>query len=108
MSGNTIKAKRAKLHKDIQTLVGDSVKVYFEPVENVKMEYPCVIYRRTRRLHKWALNVKYLDNTEYDIIYVTEDPDDDVVTELLKLNMSSYDRRYVTNSMYHDVIQVFI
>lgn len=108
MSDKTIYTKRQKLHKQIQNLVGEDVKVYFEVDTNTKMQYPCVIYRRTRFKNEWANNHKYLDNAEYDIIYVTAEPDDETVKALLTLPMSSYDRRYVTQNMYHDVLQVFI
>ena len=108
MSDNAIRNKRAKLHKEIKRLVGVGVEVYFEADVNTNLDYPCVIYKRVRFTNEWAGNSKYLDNSEYDITYVSMNPDDEAVKSLLTLPMSSYDRRYVAQSLYHDVIQVFI
>ena len=45
------------LQAALQELMGENVKVYFQPPENFKLSYPCVVFDRTTAL------INYADNT---------------------------------------------
>ena len=49
---------RVDLHNTLQEIMGDN-KVYFQPPENVIMEYPCIRYSRSNG------NTRFADNTSY-------------------------------------------
>ena len=84
-----------------------SRNVYFQPPESVKLKYPCVIYEKADIETVKANNNDYLLNERYTVTYITDDPDSELTYEFLKLPYCSYDRRYVTNNLNHEVFTIY-
>lgn len=97
-------APRQDLHS---LLIELTPNVYFQPPENVEIQYPCIIYERD------DVDTKYANNEPYDLIkrymvtVIDRDPDSSIPDEVAKLRSSSFRRFYVADGLNHDVYQLF-
>lgn len=98
--------KRLDLQKKFEELLG-SRNVYYQPPDNLKMEYPCIRYSKEDIDSKSADNIKYINNTVYIVTVIDRLPDNEVISKILELPFSSYDRHYVSDNLNHDVIRVY-
>ena len=99
-------SRRIKLHYILVDIL-DSNYVYFQPPESIKMNYPCIIYSRSRIDAKYANNKLYLGRDRYQIITVDKNPDNTLSEEILKLPLSSFDRQYTKDNLNHDVCTLY-
>lgn len=98
-------ANRLKLDRELRALVDN---VYFQPPESIKLKYPCIIYERSKGLARQADNNTYLYTNEYEVIYITKDPDDAMVDTLLyHFPMMRHERFYAADNLNHDVFTLF-
>jgi hypothetical protein len=68
-------APRLQLHELLQLI---TPHVYFQPPENVKLEYPCIIYKRDFADTKFADNEPYAFKKRYMVTVIDRDPDSDI------------------------------
>lgn len=97
---------RISLQKIFEDLLG-SKNVYFQPPESLKMKYPCIRYSLSDIDKRSGDNIAYSMINCYDVICISEDPENEVVRKILEMPMSSFDRHYVSNNLYHDVIKLY-
>ena len=82
--------------------------VYYQPPSNVRMNYPCIRFKLDGADVKYASNTPYRMMVKYQIIYVTNKVDDDMITQLpSQLRYCSFDRQYTSDNLYHYVFKVF-
>ncbi len=99
--------RRLELHQILVELLG-SDRVYFQPPESRKLEYPCVIYSRQNGDTRFADNTAYLYSTRYQIIYIDRNPDSDFHIRLIqKLPKCVYDRHYTADNLNHEVFNLY-
>lgn len=97
-------APRQQLH-DILKAFTDNV--YFQPAENVKLVYPCIIYNRDYLETKFADNEPFSLTKRYMVTVIDRDPDSDIPDRVAELPMSTFNRFYAADGLNHDVYQVF-
>ena len=100
----------AKSRLDLQQILEDllGVKhVYYQPPENLKMEYPAIKYSKNEIESRYANNAKYSNFNRYDVIVIDEDPDNEVIQKILGLPYTSFDRHYVSDNLNHDSIILY-
>lgn len=100
--------RRLELRALIKAAVGDDVRLYFQPPSNIDMVFPCVVYIRKDVLSERAGNKRYVSHESYDVTYISENSDNDILFKLLDIPMSEFDRRFVSDNLYHDVINIHI
>lgn len=96
--------------QDLQKLLEElfnSKHVYYQPPENLKMEYPAIRYSMDNIDSEYANNHKYIGFKSYNIIVISKKPDDPVIQKILDLPMTSYDRHYVYDGLNHDLIKIY-
>lgn len=81
--------------------------VYYQPPENFTMEYPAIRYSLAKIESTYANNAKYSNKNRYEIIVIDKLPDNEAIKKILSLPYSSFDRRYVSNNLNHDVITLY-
>lgn len=97
---------RLTLQTELENLLG-SKNVYYQPPENLKMEYPCIRYSKSEIRDIYANNRKYISNDVYDLVVISKKPDNPVIKKILDLPYSEFDRHYVSDNLNHDIIRIF-
>lgn len=97
---------RLELQSKLEEMLG-SRHVYYQPPENLKIEYPAIIYSVNDYININADNIKYHNRIQYQLIVVDKKPDNEVIKKLLDLPLSSFDRHYAYNNLNHDVITLY-
>lgn len=95
---------RIRLHYILREM---APHVYYQPPNGLKMQYPCIIYRRE------AIDIDYADNSVYDhtnrysVTVVDADPDSPLIDDILSLPMCSFDRFYTSENLNHNVFNLY-
>ena len=77
-------------------------RVYFQPPETERIEYPCIIYSLSDISTVHADNRMYQGNNVYQLILVDENPDSRFVALLLTaFEGIKFDRFYTADSLNH-------
>ena len=95
---------------DLQGLLEElleSRNVYYQSPESVKMQYPAIRYSKKKIESVHANDSKYLMRDCYELIVISRTPDHPVIKKLLALPYCSYDRQYIADNLYHDVLTIY-
>lgn len=98
--------RRLKLQEILENLLEEK-HVYYQPPENLKMEYPAIRYSKVDITDFYSNNKKYYSKNVYDIVVISKKPDEPVIQKILELPYSSFDRHYVVDNLNHDIIRLF-
>lgn len=99
-------ASRLELQSKLEDILG--VKhVYYQPPENLKMEYPAIRYSLSKIESRYANNAKYSNLNCYDVIVIDKLPDNEAIQKILQLPYSSFDRHYISDNLNHDIITLY-
>lgn len=99
--------RREDLHAELEAILG-SKNVYFQPPDNYHMKYPCIVYRLENERTAYANDKHYVKHKRYEVTYITNDPTSEVCFRIHDdLEYCYWDRRFVTDNMYHNVYTVF-
>lgn len=99
-------ADRLDLQSLLEELLG-SRNVYYTSPESIKMQYPAIRYSKKKVESVHANDSKYLIRDCYELIVISKTPDHPVIKQLLALPYCSYDRPYVADNLYHDVLTIY-
>ena len=99
-------ANRLDLQSLLEELLG-SRNVYYTPPESIKMQYPAIRYSKKKIESVHADDSKYLMRDCYELIVISRTPEHPVIKQLLALPYCSYDRPYVADNLYHDVLTIY-
>lgn len=82
--------------------------VYYQPPANVRMSYPCIRFKLEGSDVKYASNGPYRTIKKYQIIYITNKVDDDIIRLLPEnLRYCIFDRLYSSDNLYHYVFEIY-
>lgn len=101
-----MKTKRIQFHEILVNLFGNN-NVYYRPPENLKMQYPCIRYKKENVVSTHADNISYRKTDRYQITVIDKKPDNEVIEKILDLPMSSFETHYESDNLNHDVIVVY-
>lgn len=103
----TNEERRIELDTKLRILLGNN-HTYFQPPESVKLEYDCIVYDLDRNWVKHADNLPYSRMRKYSLVHIHRDPDYDLIDTIGELfQYVEFDRRYVSNNLYHDVYTLY-
>lgn len=97
---------RLDLH-DILVAISGVEKVYFQPPETIKLEYPCIIYKRDRAVTQHGDNRPYRRTQRYQVMVLDRNPDSEIPSEVAQLPSCEFDRHYTADDLNHDVFTLF-
>lgn len=98
--------RRVKLQQILEEILG-SKNVYYQPPENVRMNYPAIRYSKESIDSEFANNSKYINTKRYQITLIDRRPDNSAIDKILNLPLSSYDRHFISDNLHHDVIIIY-
>ena len=97
---------RLNLQTTLETILG-SRNVYFQPPENVRINYPAIVYSRNDIMNQFADDGVYSQSHAYQIIVIDKNPDSPIVDKVSKLPRCSFDRHYAADGLNHDVFRLY-
>ena len=97
-------APRLQLH-DILKAFTDNV--YFQPPENITLEYPCIIYQRDYAETMFADDIPYNHTLRYVVTVIDRDPDSDIPGKVALMPMCLFNRFFTSDNLNHDVFRVY-
>lgn len=100
-----------RTYRDLLHLLQQAVRhnrVYFQPPENLKIEYPAVVFHLSKIEIDHGSDVPYKGAKEYSVTLITKDPEPNVIDEILKIPYSSLDTSYISDGMNHFVFTVYL
>lgn len=98
-------------YRDLLHLLRQAVqhnRVYFQPPENLKIEYPAVVFHLSKIEVDRASDAPYKGAKEYSVTLITKDPEPDAIDEILKIPYSSLDTTYISDGMNHFVFTIYL
>ncbi len=98
--------KRLQLQAILETTLG-SRNVYFQPPENVKLIYPCIIYSRTNDKTQFANDKIYHHRVRYTVMIIDKNPDSLLPQKVAALPLCSFERYYTAENLNHDVYNIY-
>lgn len=99
-------SRRIDLQNLLEDILGEK-HVYYQPPESLKLEYPAIVYSKSRIDKRAANDSAYNLNTRYELIVIDKRPDNLVIEKLLTLPYCSYDRNYKSDNLNHDVLTIY-
>ena len=97
---------RKDLGKKFRTEIEPNV--YFQPPENLKLSYPCVVYTLSSIDHQYADNKTYIGKRRYQVTLITKDPDDELVQKTIdNFELCKFDRFFTSNNLNHNVFILY-
>jgi hypothetical protein len=97
-------APRLELHSLLQTITEN---VYFQPPQNTRMLYPCIVYQRDYADTKFADNEPWNVVKRYQVTVIDRDPDSEIPDQVARLPRCTFNRFFVADDLNHDVYQLF-
>jgi hypothetical protein len=102
---------RLDLHDILIDILGTTgapiSRVYFQPPPTMKMEYPCIIYKRSNRRDFFSSDRMYLTMKQYSVTIVDEDPDSEIPDKILGLPYCSFTTHFAVDGLNHDVYTLY-
>lgn len=98
---------RLELQSLFEEILG-SDQVYYQPPENYRLTYPCVVYEFSRTSSTHADNLAYKQNDEYQITVMYRDPDSDLPSKFMNIQGIRMDRTFRADNVYNTVFNLTI
>lgn len=103
--------RRLELRKKFTDILGttgqETTRTYFQPPSSVRMEYPAIVYKRNRIRNQFADNQVYLQDDEWEVTVIDEDPDSEIVRAVSQLPKCQHNRHFVVDNLNHDVFILY-
>lgn len=104
-------ASRLKLHqrlKDLLSELGEPQNVYYQPPESIRLEYPCIVYKRNGAVTTFANNKPYTFKPSYEVKVIDRDPDSPIVRAIgMSFPESRFNRHFTVDNLNHDVFIIY-
>lgn len=97
-------APRLELQELFEALVDH---VYFQPPNNTKIQYPCVVYEVSGDKVERAGNRLYFHTKRYQVTVIDRDPDSELPDMVIELPLCEFDRFFTADNLNHHVYTLF-
>lgn len=98
--------RRLELHKMLKEVTGLDT-LYYQKPENIKLQFPCLIYKRINEDADYANNKIYRDASQWELILIDRAPDSDYIDKLKTIEYCRFSREYVSDNLYHSVYTIY-
>ena len=98
--------KQTELQAKLEKLLGTR-NVYYQPPSSKQMSYTAIRYSLKDMNIRRANNSIYSKMNCYELIVISRQPDDPVNAKIMELPYCSFDRRYNSDNLCHDVYTLY-
>ena len=96
---------RQQLHRTLLTL---APQAYHQPPATTRMVYPCFRYELSGVNQRFANNHNYNLINRYSVTYISKEPADEKVHEILRaFAYCRFDRHYTADNLHHYVFELY-
>lgn len=96
--------KRAELQADLEKI---TPRVYYQPGPNIKLEYPCIVYKLYNIENRFANNKIFTQNFVYELTFISATPDWDAVEKTMaSIPYTTMENQMVTDNLYHTILHI--
>lgn len=99
-------APRVDLQRKLESILG-STNVYFQPPNDTKLQYPCIIYNLDGAESDHADNQDYRVKKFYQVTYIDRRPDSAIVDALIIYPYSSLNSTMRVEGLNHYVFRIY-
>jgi hypothetical protein len=93
---------------ELQTLLESITEnVYFQPPTKLKMQYPCIIYKRDNSRTEFADNRPYTHTKRYQVTVIDRNPDSELPDKVEDLPYCTFNRYFAAEGLNHYVFTLF-
>lgn len=98
---------RLELHGKLKSIIGND-HVYFQPPPSVKMQYPCIVYKRSSGDTQFADNAPYVFTQSYEITVIDKNPDSPLPYKIATgFEMIRFNRHFTADNLNHDTFILY-
>lgn len=97
---------RLTLHEELVNVLG-SRNVYFQPPEEIKMKYPCIVYERYDITNTYADDDIYIQPRQYRVTIIDENPDSEIVTRMSQFKTARFINHQIVENLNHDTFNIY-
>ena len=98
---------RIQLQEIFEKAVPSNVKVYYQPPENLKITYPCVIYSLDGDNVEHSDNRIYYGQKRYTVTVIDSNPDSIIPDCIRYLPYCNFVRTYRSDKLNHSVFTIY-
>lgn len=99
--------RRLKLQILLET-IPKVKRVYFQPPTNVKLEYPCIIYKQDYdQTHAADNSASYFRAKRYSVTVIDRNPDSDIPDKVAALPLTKLVRTFTSDGLNHQVFNLY-
>lgn len=99
-------ATRMDLGKLLEEIM-EGNEVWFQPPNNIHLNYPCVLYRLSQVDTDHADNLPYRWTKRYTVTLIDWNPDSKYVDQILAIPTCTFDTFYVADNLNHWVFNIY-
>lgn len=81
--------------------------VYFQPPNNYRMQYPCIVYQLDGMATKRADNTLYSNTRQYQVTVIDRNPESDLPDKVIELPLCEFNRFFTADNLNHYVFTLF-
>ena len=96
---------RLQLHNLLLSIGGPNV--YYQGPGNLSMKYPAIKYELNKIENDHANDVVYNQNKSYTLTVMSLMVDDNITDQISKLPKCKFDRRFISDGIYHNVFNIY-
>lgn len=97
---------RLELQSILEDLLG-SRNVYFQPPEDLKLQYPAIVYARSRIENNHANDGVYIQSLQYELTVIDANPDSEIPLRVSRLPKCRPDREFKSDNLNHSVFTLY-
>ena len=98
---------RSELQTLLENLDTRIKKVYYQPPDDSKMVFPCVLYEFSAEKPNYANNRKYRNRIAYTVTVVDSSPEPTILVKMGELPLCKHVAHYTKNNKNYDVYQLY-
>jgi hypothetical protein len=97
---------RLSLHNKLIEILGSN-HVYFQPPSSIRLNYPCIIYKRDAEDPFYADDIKYYGMKRYMITVIDADPDSLIPDKVSKMQYCGFLNNLAIDGLNHTIYSLF-
>ena len=106
MDQPNLELRSQELQAIFEEILG-SRNVYYNPPASVRMNYPAIVFSRSKIEKRNANNKTYIQNNRYEVTVIDRDPDCKYIENILRLPMCAFDRHFVSDNLHHNTFTLY-